>query len=452
MLLLDGKMNFIANLEYKLDSVFKKLQNTEEQLNIANKKLENMAPNRENLFGEFATRGILSTLKIIERKLDRVKINGQSLSLKKQNDEGNKTLTIKCNTPPMVEELLKDISSKVDVIFDKMSAKDDLAAEFFDTDYLDDQQDGSGEVALETENDSDSKLLKKLLARLNQPCKKTNQFLEVLVTKTDNIENNTLKIISTKGNNLQAVCDTQKNDDAVEKAVQILIAHSNSRERERNLAINRQFKEQEEHFEWMLNTYLPQYCQNYNAANTSPSRTQIFTTKVSCEELEDNGKYGLYIVGPKRDLNILSKDYKNRLCEIREDGKWTVIQKRGDQYIPQNFSLSWEEYKNGFGNLEGDFWFGNEFIFNLTNEKQMVLRIELEDFDGNKAWAQYDMFRIGSEREGYKLMIGSYIGNASDSFSSHNNSLFSTYDRKNDAAPECCPCAPSFGGGWWFNR
>lgn len=461
MLVLDGKMDFLTDLEYKLETIFKKLKDTEEQLSIANKKLENMAPNRENLFGEFATRGILSTLKIIERKLDKVQVSGQSLSLKKQNNEGNKTLTIKCNTPAMVEELLKDISSKVDVIFDKMSAKDDMAAEFFDTDYLEDQEDGSGEIAPEVKKDADFKLLKKLLTRLNQPCKKTNQFLEVLVSKTDNIENNTLKIISTKSNNVQAknyVCDPKNNDHAIERAVQTLMSHWNSTEKERDFAISRQFKEQEEHFEWMLTYYLPQYCvniynnSNHKIKNTSSTNNQIITTKISCDELEANSKSGLYILGPKRELNAWSRDYKTRLCEIREDGKWTVIQKRGEEYVPQNFSLSWQAYKNGFGNLHGDFWFGNEFIFNLTNEKEMVLRVELEDFDGNRAWAQYNLFRIGSEQEGYKLMIGSYKGNASDSFSSHNNSLFSTYDRKNDAAPECCPCAPSFGGGWWFNR
>ncbi len=29
-------------------------------------------------------------------------------------------------------------------------------------------------------------------------------------------------------------------------------------------------------------------------------------------------------------------------------------------------------------------------------------------------------------------------------------SKFSTIDRDNDSAPRCCPCAPAYGGGWWF--
>ena len=43
-------------------------------------------------------------------------------------------------------------------------------------------------------------------------------------------------------------------------------------------------------------------------------------------------------------------------------------------------------------------------------------------------------------------------GNASDSLSAHNGFAFSTVDRNNDQAPKCCPCAPAYGGGWWFYR
>ena len=36
--------------------------------------------------------------------------------------------------------------------------------------------------------------------------------------------------------------------------------------------------------------------------------------------------------------------------------------------------------------------------------------------------------------------------------SAHNGFSFSTVDRNNDQAPKCCPCAPAYGGGWWFYR
>lgn len=56
------------------------------------------------------------------------------------------------------------------------------------------------------------------------------------------------------------------------------------------------------------------------------------------------------------------------------------------------------------------------------------------------------------EDENYRLLVGGYEGNATDSLSAHNGFAFSTYDRNNDEAPRCCPCAPAYGGGWWFYR
>ena len=60
--------------------------------------------------------------------------------------------------------------------------------------------------------------------------------------------------------------------------------------------------------------------------------------------------------------------------------------------------------------------------------------------------------RIESESSNYRIWISGYSGNATDSLSAHNGSEFSTYDNDNDSAPKCCPCAPSYGGGWWFYR
>ena len=60
--------------------------------------------------------------------------------------------------------------------------------------------------------------------------------------------------------------------------------------------------------------------------------------------------------------------------------------------------------------------------------------------------------RVDSEEDLYRLWIEGYHGNATDSLGSHNGYAFSTFDRDNDEAPPCCPCAPAYGGGWWFYR
>ena len=71
-----------------------------------------------------------------------------------------------------------------------------------------------------------------------------------------------------------------------------------------------------------------------------------------------------------------------------------VIQRRGDFGEPrENFTRSWEEYKMGFGDLEQEFWWGNDKISRLTREKPMMMRVELEAHDGRVAVAEYDTFR-----------------------------------------------------------
>ncbi|XP_017778485.1 PREDICTED: angiopoietin-2 [Nicrophorus vespilloides] len=135
------------------------------------------------------------------------------------------------------------------------------------------------------------------------------------------------------------------------------------------------------------------------------------------------------------------------------DGGWTVIQRRDDYGDPrENFNRDWNDYKNGFGDPAKEFWLGNENIYMLTNNEEYILRVELEDFEGNKRYAQYSHFKIYSEAEYYKLEIDGYEGNAGDSLNDpwygSNNSPFSTYNRDNDRSS--LNCASMLKGGWWW--
>ncbi|XP_046976804.1 angiopoietin-related protein 2 [Vanessa cardui] len=135
------------------------------------------------------------------------------------------------------------------------------------------------------------------------------------------------------------------------------------------------------------------------------------------------------------------------------DGGWTVIHRRDDFGVPaENFNRDWSDYKNGFGDPSKEFWLGNENIYMLTNNDDYMLRVELEDFDGNKRYAQYSHFKIYSEAEYYKLEIEGYEGNAGDSLNDpwygSNNSPFSTYNRDNDRSS--LNCASMLKGGWWW--
>ena len=135
------------------------------------------------------------------------------------------------------------------------------------------------------------------------------------------------------------------------------------------------------------------------------------------------------------------------------EGGWTVVQRRDDFGEPrENFNRDWADYKNGFGDPSREFWLGNENIYMLTNNEDYMLRVELEDFEGNKRYAQYSHFKIYSEAEYYKLEIDGYDGNAGDSLNDpwygSNNSPFSTYNRDNDRSS--LNCASMLKGGWWW--
>ena len=89
-------------------------------------------------------------------------------------------------------------------------------------------------------------------------------------------------------------------------------------------------------------------------------------------------------------------------------GGWTVFQKRLDGSV--NFYRGWNDYKKGFGNLNGEFWLGLDKIHRLTKTKSK-LGVDLENFHKNTAYAEYSHFAVTDESSKYKLSLGTYSGN-----------------------------------------
>ncbi|CAC5390721.1 unnamed protein product [Mytilus coruscus] len=87
-----------------------------------------------------------------------------------------------------------------------------------------------------------------------------------------------------------------------------------------------------------------------------------------------------------------------------------VIQKRFDGSV--EFTRNWNGYENGFGSINGEFWLGNKNIAQLTSGGSHELRIDLEDWDGNKRYAVFKNFTIGDASTKYRLNINGYSGNA----------------------------------------
>ncbi|XP_035788010.1 ficolin-1-like [Anopheles albimanus] len=183
-----------------------------------------------------------------------------------------------------------------------------------------------------------------------------------------------------------------------------------------------------------------------SSTTTSSIQTNGGTLAASCREVPATTS-GIYRIDP----NYPFQEPMTVYCEqTYEGGGWTVIQRRMDGSV--NFMRDWQEYKRGFGTLRGEFWLGLDQIHRLTNVARHELVVLLEDFDGGRATARYDHFRIGAESVNYGLLeLGQCVScSAGNSLDIHLNESFSTYDRDNSKAH--FNCAAKFGGAWWFYR
>ncbi|XP_075336971.1 fibrinogen-like protein 1 [Odontesthes bonariensis] len=180
------------------------------------------------------------------------------------------------------------------------------------------------------------------------------------------------------------------------------------------------------------------------------------TQNTDCSNLFSSGSKssGLYRIKPSGSPSPV-KVY----CDMTDGGGWTVIQRRING--KETFNRSWAEYKDGFGELNAEFWLGNDNLHYITAQGNYSLRINLEDFDGNQRYAEYRNFNVMDEKDHYRLTFGAYVGTAGDALSgghqvgasewaSHQGMRFSTYDQDNDNYKG--NCAQEDKGGWWFNK
>ncbi|CAH1248212.1 ANGPTL7 [Branchiostoma lanceolatum] len=134
-------------------------------------------------------------------------------------------------------------------------------------------------------------------------------------------------------------------------------------------------------------------------------------------------------------------------CDMVDSGGgWTVIQRRLNGSV--DFFRNWGDYRQGFGNVRGEFWLGNDKIRLLTSQQPHELQVTLTDWDDRRAHAQYAYFYLEPESDKYRLRLGWYTGTAGDALSYHNGRSFSTTDQDNDSDPSAC--ADRFRGGWWY--
>ncbi|XP_035785022.1 microfibril-associated glycoprotein 4-like [Anopheles albimanus] len=137
-------------------------------------------------------------------------------------------------------------------------------------------------------------------------------------------------------------------------------------------------------------------------------------------------------------------------CEQRyQQGGWMLLMRRFDGSL--NFTRSWTDYRDGFGDVAAEHWIGLERMHRITTSDYYELLVYLKDFDGVVKTARYSEFEVANEANGYRLNLGTFVeGNAKDSLRASDGSMFSTYDRDNDL--HAGSCAAFYASGWWYRN
>ena len=183
---------------------------------------------------------------------------------------------------------------------------------------------------------------------------------------------------------------------------------------------------------------------------TTPSPSSAIPPARDCQDIAARGitSSGPYVITPPDGLGSFEV-----YCDFETDNEgWIVFQKRLDGSV--DFFRNWTDYEHGFGNASGEYWLGLKNIRRLTSDSTTwALRIDLESFDGETAYATYDTFAVSDAASKYTLSVGEYSGCAGDSLKYAgfvlNGMQFSTYDQDNDATSS--NCAKHYKGGWWYN-
>ena len=176
--------------------------------------------------------------------------------------------------------------------------------------------------------------------------------------------------------------------------------------------------------------------------------TKLFTDIQDCQDLLNLGykNSGVY------SMNFFGKGQRDIRCNMEnEDGGWIVILYRmAGQY---SWNVVWDQYKNGIGDISGDFYLGNELIHQITDSGQYELyyTTETRTVDSPRAepmyFGWYGYFHVSNEADYYRLSVsGHKLGLAS--LASNNGMQFTTRDVDRDEKSGSCGNSKS-GGFWW---
>jgi len=149
-------------------------------------------------------------------------------------------------------------------------------------------------------------------------------------------------------------------------------------------------------------------------------------------------------------------------CDMESfGGGWTIIQRRGFQGDKrENFNRTWDEYRQGFGALNADYWLGLENIVALTQYNNQEVLFEFINIINDGLYThgkkvlqtlRYGRFKVEDRVNLYRLQLQDKTDSDSSSpeyyLENQNGLPFTTQDRDNTGTntKDC-----RHNSGWWL--
>ena len=148
-----------------------------------------------------------------------------------------------------------------------------------------------------------------------------------------------------------------------------------------------------------------EYFEKVPLCATTEKMIAMIDKVVDCKDIYNLGwrRTGIYAIPIAGE-----RAYTPVMCEMSLfGGGWTVFQSRVDGTVP--FNRDWDSYREGFGEIRGNFWYGNEKIHHLTWTTDNVILFELlwptrsTGSNGITYYPSYHGFKVDSESNNYAL-------------------------------------------------
>ena len=153
-------------------------------------------------------------------------------------------------------------------------------------------------------------------------------------------------------------------------------------------------------------------------------------------------------------LSYVSSEIVIILCIILSLVFERTIQRRISDSV--DFDRDWDDYVNGFGEEDGNYWMGLEEIHQLTTTHNMSLYIIIETFEGEPFTLSLQTFSVGNATTNYSINFSGYSQSSTrlrrELFPiGLDGKKFTTRDRDNDLSDGNC-ASDQHKGGWWYRN